>query len=110
MPKITRQQVLEVIDSRIHENIYGKQVIGSRWPFGIFKGQDIRQVPSKNLLWHVLNNEEMNPFQLAYARSRFETCDWDFPDWLDPVTEARSPGHDSGHYDGSESGHYPGYK
>jgi len=110
MPKITRQQVIDIIDTRITEKIYGSQVMGSTWPFGIFRGQDIRQVPSKNLLWHVLNNEDLNLFQLSYARSRFETCDWDFPGWLDPVAEAGSPGHDSGHYAGSYSGHYGGYK
>jgi hypothetical protein len=110
MPKYTRQQVIDIIDTRTNEKIYGTQVIGSTWPFGIFKGKDITQVPSKNLYWHVLNNEELNQFQLAYARSRFEVCDWNFADWKDPVTEAESPGHYAGHYTGSSSGHYTGYK
>lgn len=110
MPKYTRQQVIGLIDTRINQGVYEKYFMGSTWPFGIYKGKDIKDLPDEYLYWNVINNEQMNPFQLEYARGKLEVCSWDFPEWNKPKQETTPPGHYAGHYDGSTSGHYSGYK
>jgi hypothetical protein len=105
MTKITRERVLQIIDERISEGVYEKYFMGSTWPFGIYKGRDIKDLPDEYLCWNVMYNEDMNPFQLEYARGRLEVCNWDFPEWKKPENETLPTGHYAGHYDGSSSGH-----
>lgn len=103
---LTRQQAIKVIDERFSEGIYGRYEIGNTWPFGIFKGKDIQDIPDQYFYWHVLNNEEINKYHLNYIRSRFEVCEWHFGKWLKPDEAKEREGHytftSGGHYDGSQ--------
>jgi len=103
---LTRQQAIKLIDERSSEGIFGRYEIGNKWPFGIFKGKDIQDIPDQYFYWHVLNNEEINKFHLTYIRSRFEVCEWDFKTWDKPDEKAERDGHygssSGGYYDGSQ--------
>jgi len=101
---LTRQQAIKVIDERLNDNIYGRYEIGNKWPFGIFKGKDIQDIPDQYFYWHVLNNEEINRFHLTYIRSRFEVCEWDFKIWNKPDEKVER----DGHYTGTSGGYYDG--
>lgn len=101
---LTRQQAIKIIDDRISEGVYGRYEIGNTWPFGIFKGKDIQDIPDQYYYWHVLNNKEVNKFHLTYIRSRLEVCEWNFEKWSKPDEQAER----DGHYKASSGGHYNG--
>jgi len=97
--KLTREETLKLITSRLSEGLFDRYEISNIWPFGTFKGFELKKIPTGYLYWHVLNNEGLNRYHLEHAYTRFEVCDWAFETWTKPDVE-KPEGHYEGHYTG----------
>lgn len=109
MERLTRKQVAQLIQERLDEKIYdrGGSGLGYQWSWGIFRGQDIRNLPTSYLYWHLCNNDDLSRFHLEWMQQHFAVCSWQFEPW-EPTRDPSGNTSQEGYYADTAGGYYDG--
>ena len=109
--KLTRKQVLDLIDMRFEERAYQNYAFGNSWPFGQYKGVELNRLPIGYVVWHLSNNEELSQAHLKFFKQWIENMSrWEYDPWTPPKQQQLPEGYYNGYYDGQTKteGYYNG--